>query len=229
MRIVNNYIESVTGVGIDVSNEGVVVRNNIIKGCGTWGITSNPNTRVYMVCEGNIITGCTSGGIQVTNTFTSQAISNMTIANNTIHGNSGPGIEFVSSSVQLTIFQLLKVVNNQLTSNTGYGIKFAASITDAILDVCQARIWNNNFYGNTLGATPFALTLSGKDNLAVNPGYTNSASNDFRIDGSTKAAGYMKTAIGSGIVAGDISYIDIGALQRVEPSASSGGSYVFGS
>jgi hypothetical protein len=226
--IVNCYIETVTGVGIVANQDCQVLRDCVIKDCGTWGVTLARQSRQQADFAGNIIYGCTSGGVEVTQTGSGNAIGALAIRGNTIHGNGGPGIQFPSTSSQNQMFQDLIIENNQITDNDAQGISFSGSgVTAALLLVLGTRIRNNNFgtgaTANTSGACNVSLTDIGSDNLEVDPQYTDAAAGDFSIGTNTKALGYPLTAIGTGIVAGNRSYVDIGALQREEEGGGGGG------
>lgn len=228
--IENNYIQTVTGVGLSVASECREVRNNVVTGCGTFGIelTSSNSNRPTGVIN-NIVYSNSSDGIRISMTSDAAIALALRIENNVIHGNTGDGIEFICSNSQRAAFQQLLLANNQITSNGGFGINFSgASVTDLVLSRLGARVANNNFgsagssTNNTSGICNFTLTLTGSDNVELNPQYTNAASGDFSIGTNAAALGFPLTAIGSAIVAGNRSYVDIGALQRQEPTGGGG-------
>lgn len=219
-----NYIETVTGVGVIAAIEQRFAYN-VVLGCGSFGIhLTGPTTRLPEII-GNIIAGGSSDGIRIANTSDFAVIRNLTIFGNTIHGNSGDGIEFSSSSTQRAVFHALVIASNHITGNGGYGLNFSgSSVTDELISRLGGRIACNNFgtggTANTSGIANFTLTTSGSDNVSLDPGYTNAASNDFSVNANTAAKGFPLTLIGAGAISGNQSYVDIGALQR---QASSGG------
>jgi len=229
--IENNYVETVTGVGITVFGEVREINNNILTGCGSFAIEvgSFVTTRGVRI-RNNIIYGNSSDGIRVSCTNDGAVISPNSIENNVIHNNTGDGIEIACSNSQRAYMQQLLIANNQVTNNGGFGINFSgASVTDLVLSRLGARIINNNFgsagssTNNTSGICNLTLTLTGSDNVEINPQYTNAAGGDFSIGTNTKALGFPLTPIGAAIVAGNRSYVDIGAVQREEPAAGGGG------
>lgn len=229
VTIRNCYIEQVGQIGIQASGEGARIENNLISTSGTHGIELSQTNRQATVL-GNIIRNAASDGIRVVNTNTSPPLQNLKIQNNTIHNCTGDGIEITSSSTQVASLVTLEISNNQITRNGGFGINFSgASVTDALLFACNATVCNNNFgsagssTNNTSGECNLTLTLTGVNNVAVDPGYTDATNSDFSINTNTRALGFPLTAIGSAIVSGNRSYIDIGALQRQEPTGSGGG------
>lgn len=217
----NAIIDGTTGVGIDFSTgNGIRIRFNQIK-AGTYGLSGSHGTRSPALIEENIIYGCGSGGILYANTNTTDVLIPSVIKKNTIHGNTGAGITFSSTSSQMTIFHQSALESNQITGNTTFGVNFTGSgMTDALLAAVGYRIWNNNFgtggTANASGISNLTLTLSGANNQSLDPGYIDAANGDFRIGTATKALGYPTGVFGTGIVAGNRSYKDIGALQREE-------------
>ncbi len=72
----------------------------------------------------------------------------------------------------------------------------------------------NNFYGNT---TPRSNWPVGAHDTALDPGFVSAATGNFAIGTNLKAKGYPGTwQIGS------TGYVDIGAVQRKEPTLASG-------
>lgn len=222
------YIETVTGDGIYLLNcGGAIVENNVINGCGSSGVFASLNSiTTGFVFRGNIVSGCVDG-IKYTNASTSATVQLPTIiANNTIDSNTGDGIEVGATSTQIGGLQNLIIENNQITDNGGYGVNFSGtSVTDFLLSVLRASVRNNNFgtgaTSNTSGDINLTLTLTGSNNIAVDPQYAGSGV--YTVGTNSKALGFPLTDIGGGIVAGNRSYVDIGALQRKE---SGGGGLV---
>ena len=84
------------------------------------------------------------------------------------------------------------------------GVNWATVVTDSIWDY-------NNFYNNTTDRTN---VTAGVHDLALDPQFTNTGTGDFSIGTNLKAAGFPG-AFQAGTSTG---YLDIGAVQRVEPT-----------
>jgi len=140
------------------------------------------------------------------------------IENCTIHGNTSDGVKIDSINSHGGI-----VRNNSITANGGYGLNWAIG-TQAYNDTAQTVTYNNfgnasDSTANTSGATTGVSQGTGCFSTA--PAYTNAAGNDFSVGASSpnKATGYPPSSryIGANNSA-TLSYVDVGAAQRAEPT-----------
>ncbi len=134
------------------------------------------------------------------------------IINCTIHGNTGDGIDLIANAYAGTM-----ILGSQITGNGNFGIRNATSYVTGMLS--DFNNFGTGGTANTSGARSNVLT--GSNDLAVDPGYTNAGSNDFSIGTNTKAEGWPDAAryIGANQSA-TRSYVDIGAAQRQEAGGS---------
>jgi hypothetical protein len=123
------------------------------------------------------------------------------VINCTFDANTGDGFDFSQNQGGAI------VLGNIFSNNGGWGINSAAAgATNVYEDY-------NDFYLNTSG------TINGwsvgPNDLAVNPGYTNTAGNDWSIGTALKAAGFPGTRTIANLSA-TRTYVDMGAAQRQE-------------
>ena len=131
----------------------------------------------------------------------------------TINGNTGASTDGLTSS---GITPAGSSSYNNIISNNG---RYGANTTDG--DSATANY--NNYYGNGTSARNNFPT--GPNDIALDPGFTNAANGDFSVGTNMKAVGFPGI-FPSGASTG---YLDIGAVQRQEPSSGGGESvYSFG-
>lgn len=130
------------------------------------------------------------------------------ILNNTLFGTeatSGTGINLVNGA------------NFTIANNIIYG--WATGVNASALDKTNT-FYNNNLYNNDTNRTN---VLQGAGDLAADPAFVDTSTDDFTPGVSMKAnamPGAFSTAV--------TGYLDIGAVQRVEPTGGSGGgAYAF--
>jgi hypothetical protein len=169
---------------------------------------------VEAVITGNIITGCTGVGIQITPTTSGSA--GFTIVGNTINGNAGGGVQLSGPNAYPVLMLGGFLVNNIISNNTGYGLtvdsKLHYTATEGVLPWI---IRGNNFYNNSSGAY-YPTQIPSFDEQTLDPQFVNAAGGDFRIQNAAlRAKGYPvggSLAIGTG--SSTYNYIDPGAAQR---------------
>lgn len=201
----------------------IQIRNCKALDCGGDGfnVTSTGN-RWDLFIEDCLAIGCTGQGFALTSTSTSVTDIRLTLLKNiTAHGCGGDGVRINNTSTQLALLASLGLENMIVTGNGGYGINFAGSgVTDELLHRVGTTIRNcvtgSGATANTSGASNFALTLTGKDMLAVDPGYADAAADDLRVGINALARGYPLRGPAETV---QRSFVDVGALQRREQFA----------
>jgi len=194
-----------------IPTPGRIFANNYIHDCA---IGINLASGVEAVITGNIITGCTGVGIQITPTTSGSA--GFTIVGNTINGNAGGGVQLSGPNAYPVLMLGGFLVNNIISNNTGYGLtvdsKLHYTATEGVLPWI---IRGNNFYNNSSGAY-YPTQIPSFDEQTLDPQFVNAAGGDFRIQNAAlRAKGYPvggSLAIGTG--SSTYNYIDPGAAQR---------------
>ncbi len=149
--------------------------------------------------------------MNVLDTFTTAAIDgasygNNNISNNTMYGGSSPtgtGVLFTTGNAQL--------LYNNIIANFATGASSTNLYTDTVSNY-------NNFYNNTTADRTNWPT--GVNDIDADPGFQDAANGDFRVGTGVKALGFPGQFPGVAALDG---YLDIGAVQRVEPVAGGGG------
>jgi hypothetical protein len=102
------------------------------------------------------------------------------------------------------------------SNNSGYGVNHSVG-TVALNDRMQRLICDfNNFYNNTSGARNGIS--AGANDMAVDPQYVATGSENYAIGTNLKAKGFPVMPIMGTPTTG---YVDIGGVQRREPIAAS--------
>ncbi|HZI93574.1 MAG TPA: right-handed parallel beta-helix repeat-containing protein [Patescibacteria group bacterium] len=186
---------------------------NYIHDCGATAGLSLTATGATAVIYGNVCYNNTGDGLRVTTS--SVNAQGILIAHNTFDANTSDGIEFSGANVSG-----YSLINNIHSNNGGYGLNFSAT-TDVSLIGLGVILLGSDFYNNSSGPyNPTPLTVS-ENEQTLDPTYTNAAGADFSIGTNLKAKGYPvggTLAIGTG--SSTYSYVDPGAAQRQEASAS---------
>lgn len=163
-----------------------------------FDLTAVSEPVAFCISEANASHGLSIGSVNV------NFITNCTINGNT--GASTDGVNGVTPSAGG-----LMLFNSIISNNGRYGVNF----TDGGSVVADF----NNYYGNSTAARNNFPT--GPNDVALDPGYTNAAGGDFSIGTNLKALGFPGV-FPSGTSTG---YLDIGAVQRVEPTGGGGAFY----
>lgn len=135
------------------------------------------------------------------------------IINNTVYNASagtGNGIQIATDNLEIPI------IGNVVEGFSGVGGCGITNLTTSVL----ALVANNAVFNCT---TPYGVNLShgiyeGNLTLASSP-FVNPAGDDFRVSDALKALGWPASFLG----ASSPNYLDIGAVQRVEPAGGGGG------
>lgn len=136
------------------------------------------------------------------------SIGSNLIINCTINANTGASTDGITGTTP----SAGNMVYNSIISNNGrYGVNF----TDGDSVIADF----NDYYGNGTAARNNFPT--GANDLALDPGFTNAAGGDFSIGTNLKALGSPGTFPGET----SVGYLDIGAVQRQEPTGGSGAFY----
>lgn len=195
-RVLFNELSSTAGNAVDAgggAGNGTHIIGNYIHD-STAGIITG--TAEFATIAFNIIDTCTTG-IQI-----NSGVIGIIIINNTLY-NGTTGI-----SLPATTGTRSTVLNNIIsTFTTGAS---ANALTDSnYFDY-------NNFHNNGTARTN---VTAGAGDIALDPSFTNAASGDFTVGANMKAVAFP------GIFSGALTtgYLDIGAVQRVEPTGGSGG------
>src|SRR3990167_3467215 len=206
------------GIEIASASLGIDITGNYIHSCAGNGINLVNGTNSGIRISNNIIYSNTLDGISLSSTATTNKLS--AIISNTIDSNGSDGIELTTDTA---VNEGVLISNNILTNNTGFGLNFShANHTTANLNGRGIIVAYNNTFGN--GTAAYNPAGYGTNDPALNPTYTNAAAGDFRINELLKAKGYPDATmnIGNGTTdtggaTGSLSYVDIGAVQRLEP------------
>lgn len=212
--IINCEIKNCIGYGLDNGGGSastiVVLDTWIHNNGGTAGLFLQFGIAYINIIENNLINNNTGVGILVNNPGTSQE-NYLYIKNNTINNNSSDGIQIQQASNMNGAI----IINNQITQNGGWGINYTSTAGDLIKGLIDYNNYGTSGTSNTSGAvTGFTI---GANSLTANPGFTNTASNDFSLSSSStsRASGYPSSS--QNIGANNTStktYIDIGAAQH---------------
>lgn len=184
-----------------------------------WGCYSHDNTSegfhfapqdghslLFCISEANSSHGV---GIQSTN-------SSLFLYNCTIDGNTGATTDgFNIPGSMLTGGSFL---NNSFTNNGRYGVN-ATTTSGGTGTWCDY----NNFFGNGSGSRNNFNT--GSHDISVNPSYVDRTNGNFAVGSSMSAVAFPGTFPGSL----SVGYLDIGAVQRVEPTVPTNANGIFSS
>lgn len=190
--IINCEASSTNGVAVQCTAQ-VSIDNCYIHSSSTGISTTNAAGSNILNC---VIANITSKGLDIISASTSQGI----VKYCTFYGAATPtgssiGIDIVTGTNDMR-------VTNCIFYGWVKGIQHA--------DVQNSHFSNYNcFYNNTTNRTNW---LTGPNDVAVDPQFTNAAGNDFSVGTNLKALGSPATFGGSNT----ISYQEIGAVQRKE-------------
>lgn len=186
---------------------GFTVTSSFLRQCTAYACATGIRLGGYSSILDSAAIQNTTFGVEIFGTINTSVLC----SNVLLHGNLVGLLH--SGALQAVRATLL---NSSITSNTA-GVSGTGAATQGIF-----YYGGNNFYGNTgdfnLMDSDRRVDLGG--NIAVDPGYVNAATGDFRL---TRTSGQKGTAIpnsllvwnGSSIASVNHS-VDIGAFQRVE-------------
>lgn len=181
----------------------------MILGCSiTGGGVGISNAGLAGTYKSNVIRSCGSHGFE----YTAAASGGVCIEGNTIYGNSGDGVRFTAIPTANTL-----IANNLITNNGGYGINNSTGANTNLIK----RI-GNDFRSNTSGnENGFGDSPSLSELSESSDPYNNAGAADFSlVIGAGAKAGGQPGAFENETYT---SYLDVGAVQRQEPSGGGGG------
>jgi len=208
-------------IGFDVVNGGHLrLISNWIHDCASHGIAIGVGSNNIQIIGNLISTNGSTAGDGINISTLAGTGGNLLVSHNTIYANSSDGIEI--SATETTQQQGMAFINNILSGNIGYGINDSTGSNVGML-ANFTIMFGNAFYNNTSGDTnPVALTCNLFSQSGVNPQFVNASTGNFMIGTNLKALGYPvggTTLVGNSLT---YSYVEPGAAQRQEPSASVG-------
>ena len=187
---------------------GCLIKN--VRGIGVDLSSSTFNTNVIW----NIFSGC---GFEAIKIDTATAAQKHTIIGNTIYNGAGDGISTtLKGSVSLIINNTVsKIPTGKFAINVTTGTAAANALFAPMID------YNNVFLDGGAGSLYNNITTP-PHNINLDPTFTNAGTGDFTVGTNMKAVGVGYYPLGADTL--PISYMDIGAAQRVEPSGGGSGS-----
>lgn len=191
--IIGNYIHSVTGDGIEVT-----ITSGIIQ------------------IIGNVINGAGARGI-FNSSATASSAAYMLLWGNTIYGSGNSGFEATDADTRVLMYNNIFQENGNGAGE--YNVEWVAGTGDTTSVHGYNLFYHSNCQGSAssttcvLNFTPNATEVAGSDALFT------SAGTDFTLQSTSpaKATGYPGVLLG-----GNTGYLDMGALQRQEPTSSGG-------
>jgi len=164
-------------------------------GSGITGVVSS-STLVNCIVSHNSGDGLNTSGIPI-------------LINNTIHGNTGDGVELTTANQSAAV-----VLNNQITKNGGWGINMSSTVPH------HGMVEYNNFGNasdstNNTSGTANNFTLS-STNTTVSPQYVDASNTvrNFTVGFNCTATGFPpSTATLAANQSGSTTYMDQGAVQ----------------
>ena len=196
--VTGNYIHDLTGGGCDF-NMG----------------------NAFAVVTRNIIDTCTGKGIHFSGGPTTQA-NVWFLDGNTVYGSGDSGLEITDADGNLVL------INNIFSENGNaageYNVEWFAGDAEKV----SFHGWNVFFHSGDAGGSLLGLAVNAQvasSEFTTDPGFTDAAGGNFAISSTSpaKAAGFPGQFLG-----GSLGYLDIGAVQRQEPSGGGGGQRVIG-
>ena len=180
---------STNGVGIAVGGEDGLITGSYIHDCGQTGLSLGTSDDAKITF--NIVDTCATA-ISIGGSAFSFFIQNNTLYNGTTGINNAGTVG----------------LNGSVLNNTISGFTTGANSTTN----WPSDLWDyNNFFNCT---TPRINVNAGPNDTALDPGFTDAANGNFTIGANLKAKGFPG-AFPGGLTTG---YLDIGAVQRVEPT-----------
>lgn len=126
---------------------------------------------------------------------------------NTVDGNTGANVDGIVTTGTSIVF----VLNNIFSNNGGYGVNISATPSYGRGSLYQY----NDYYNNSSGAINNSSTKSTDQTL--DPQFADAANDNYSIGANLKAKGYGALPGGT-----STSYLDMGAVQRQEPTGGGG-------
>jgi len=146
-------------------------------------------------------------------------------------------IDTCTTGISYATYSYSKIINNTIyagttcvSGTTGGG----TVMLNNILSECATGATSTNLQEDTISdynnyyscATADRVNWpTGPNDIDADPGFTDAANADFRVGANMKAVGIPSQIPGAS--ANCDAYVDLGAVQRVEPAGGSGGAYGF--
>lgn len=199
-KIIGGAFSSQNGDGINLNTSGSnrIIGNQIYN--SSIGVNSGNGTAETI--WGNVFSTIYSSAIRM-----GDSVSNYSIAYNTFAGSAAPA----GTAIYL---QNPASVDNLIYGNIFYGWQTGINFRDQV----AANLCDYNDYFNNTANISTAATNGPNDKL-LDPQFADWVHNDFTIGTNLKAAGFP----GGFGNTNTTSYIDIGAVQRKEPTGGTGG------
>lgn len=200
----------ITGCGVDGINcsvSGLLVFGNYIHDNVGNGITFSPGNPQGTI-SWNIIDTNAGRGILISGPSTTQT-SHLAINNNTVYGNGDSGLEVSDADTVISMFNNIFQDNGNAAGE--YNVEWVAGTAEYVgthgYNCFYLSSGSNNVSGLTTNATE----------ITTDPLFTNPGTGDFTLGltSPAKAAAVPGTFLG-----GSIGYLDMGAVQRQEPSGA---------
>lgn len=219
-RIVNCEITGLGAAGITqnaVNNRDMQIIGNYIHNNTTDGIVLSAGATATMMIN-NVVSNNGGRGINISAATGTGDILPHLIYGNTIYGNGNSGLE-VADTDTLTV-----VVNNIFQENGNaageYNVEWVAGTAELLGYHANNLFFHSNCQGSGTGgpACVLGLTVNSTESSS-NALFTNAGAADFtlQLTSPAKATGYPGVLLG-----GSTGYLDMGALQRLEPTAGGG-------
>lgn len=210
--VVNCEITGVLGAGINtgVLNNGVIFGNYIHDNGGnaiSMAGTVPAWTIAYNILDTNAGKGILLSGAA------SAAAHRIAILNNTIYGNGDSGLEISDADMQVLLQGNIFQDNGNAAGE--FNVEWAAGAAEN-----NSIHFYNCFYhqGGGGGANLSGLTANATE-IITDPLFTNPSGGDFSL-GTTSPA--KAAAFPGQLLGGNLGYLDMGAVQRQEPSSGGG-------
>ena len=226
----NIKVSDAGGNGVTTTGAGSVVIGCEISGCGADGINYNGSQGTFI---GNYIHDVTGDGIELSGTTPrGQILNNIidtcaargiylsgsvstgglpsVIYGNTVYGCGNSGLEITDADNYVVLLNNIFQDNGNAAGE--YNVEWVAGSHEA----SGSLHYNNIFYhqGGGGGANLLGLTVNSTEAI-TDPLFTDPSNGDFTLQtlSPARATGYPGIFVG-----GSTSYLDIGAVQRLEPA-----------
>lgn len=239
----NVKISDAGGIGFETATGLMKVIASEVSGTGDDGVRSTSGTLVFgnylhdltgdgfeasvanvnQFCSKNIVDTCAGRGVYFSGAPTSYAALYY-IEGNTVYGCGNTGLEITDADAHVFLG------NNIFSENGDAAGEFNVEWVNGTAELVSFHAWNVFYHsGGGGGANLSGLTVNAQvasSEFTTDPGFTDAAGGDFSISSTSpaKATGYPGQFLG-----GNLGYLDIGAVQRQEPSGGGNANILRGS
>lgn len=210
LRIVGCEIasSSIGGDGINLNTSSAQLIGNYIHDVGGDGIEIL-NTAPVNFLAFNIVDSCSARGIFQSSGSVTVSATAICLLNNTIYGCGNSGFEVTDADVHVLLMNNIGVNNGDAAGE--YNVEWAAGSAELIC----FHGWNN-FYSALGGGSGNLLNLTANSTeITTDPAMTSPGSGDFSLPSTS---GAKATAFPGQFLGANRSYLDMGAVQRQEPT-----------